>query len=165
MRMKAFSSQSGYTLLEVIAAVTIINCVFFLALSVTNQSINSYLKVREDITVSQNAHRTLWYIENEIHMSEDIITPQPNTHSNSLKLKQGEYIWDQLSIYHKLDVEELWREKNKGYNPISSNVKSVNFYRTADGKTVIITLIFGTDSSTEKSYEGVVTLRHEKVVK
>ncbi|MCG0277594.1 MAG: prepilin-type N-terminal cleavage/methylation domain-containing protein [Thermanaeromonas sp.] len=137
----------GFTLVEVVVAVTILVLVLSAALLLYAQGALVYKREEVQVDIQENARIALDRLVRELRSAKEIVTIQSN--SITFILDDG----SRVRYYHDVGRQQLMREKGGGVNPVASFIKDLRFEKEAEDDPshalIGITLVAG-----EREKEG-----------
>lgn len=143
MRAKA----EGFTLVEVVVAVTILVIALSAALLLYAQGTLIYNREEVQVDVQENARIALDRLVRELRSAKEI---------NEVKINSITFTLDdgsRVRYYHDTFRQQLMREKGSGVNPVASFIKDLRFEReppyASSDVLIKITLVAG-----ERENEG-----------
>jgi type II secretory pathway component PulJ len=132
--------EAGFTLIELVASISLLVIVTFTVLSVYKYCMSTYETCYEKISSQQNARQALIMLSTAIRQADSVNVVSP--YKIELRTFEGENIQYYFEKNALTGKGTLYREKNKGKNPVAE-LEAVNFRLADNGKTVQVELIFG----------------------
>lgn len=130
-------SETGFTLIELVLSMALLSIVLVAAFTVYTYSINTYEADYKKMVAQQNARQALIVLSKGIRQADTVeITSPFKIH---LRTNKGETIQYYLEKDNFSGKGVLYREKNKGKNPIAE-LENLNFSFSEGKKTVEIEL-------------------------
>ncbi len=135
--IKNIKPEKGFTLIELVLSMALLSIVLAAAFNVYNYSINTYEADYKKMVVQQNARQALILLSKGIRQADtvEIISP----FKINLRTDEGENIKYYLEKDNFSGKGVLYREKNKGKNPVAE-LENLNFSFSEGEKTVKIEL-------------------------
>lgn len=141
------AEADGFTLVEVVVAVTILVMALSAALLLYAQGTLMYNREEVQVDVQENARIALDRLVRELRSAKEINEVKAN--SITFTLDDG----SRVRYYHDTFRQQLMREKDSGVNPVASFVKDLRFEReppyASSDVLIKITLVAG-----ERENEG-----------
>jgi len=132
---------AGFTLVEVVVAVTILFIVLSAALALYVQGTLMYKREESGVEIQENARIALDRLVRELRSAREI--DEVKATSITFTLDDG----SKVRYYHDISRQQLMREKNGGVNPVASFIKDLRFEREPPDAShdvlVRITLVAG----------------------
>lgn len=128
-------SEKGFTLIELLLSIVLLGIVFTTAFSVYVYSVSTYENDYKKMLVQQNARQALIVLSKAVRQANAVnITSPFKIHLRTNKGEDIQYYFEK-DIFSEKGV--LYREKNKGKNPVAE-LEKLNFSFSEGQKSVKI---------------------------
>ncbi|HEX3014936.1 MAG TPA: prepilin-type N-terminal cleavage/methylation domain-containing protein [Desulfobacteria bacterium] len=149
--------QKGFTLVEVLAAMTIMLIVVGSAVQMLGWQTRLMTQTRRQVDTLQSVRAAGTLIEREIRAAKSVSAPNPGT----LQIVQND---DEIVYFYVADkdyngVKDVYRETKNVPAPIASFIDNVNFSQVSAGEWEVT--IFANENGVENTWQMIVAKRAE----
>lgn len=153
MEKKIFLNEKGFTLVEVLMALTILLIVLGIAFNFLKTSFDLDRNISQSVDLQQNARFAMQSIVRDLKNGTNIQLV------NSQRIKFTDGLGTQ-TVEYRLSGDQLIRDENNSNSPVASSISQLNFAKGGDLITINLT---ASQNNQQVSLRSKVFLRRDLV--